>query len=618
MPKLAICKIFVGLFAAAVLSACGGGGGGGGDEPKNSVATEALVTPATPGSSTSYVVAANTIPEKPATRQEAARFLTQATFGPTDKAITRLMAIGYKAWLDEQFTLPMSTVSHQSYWQTRNGAIKAANPARGAGGAEVMHSFWNQALTGNDQLRQRVAFALSEIFVVSLMDNCGSDGNAVGIAAYLDMLGKQSFGTYRSLIEKVALNPIMGCYLSHIRNQKEDLASGRVPDENFARELLQLFSIGLYQLNQDGSLKLDANGQPIETYNESDISGLAKVFTGWSWQCPDMTEHCFMAGRRQSDMYESPDRYTGALKAYPLYHSTSEKRFLNVVIPRQSTPNPQASLTTALDTLAAHQNLAPFLSKQLIQRMVTSNPSPAYINRVSMAFRASGGDMKAMISAVLLDHEARDWAPGNAQSTTFGKIKEPILRLSNVIRAMGAQSATGSYLIGIMGDPGFSIGQFPLYSPSVFNFFRPGYVAPGSSSGAASMVAPELQLVNETTVAGYAGVMRRLMTDGIGNYGYDGTTGKSDVQLTFNSDTQFPLRASATNDLPGMVEVLNQWLLYGTMSSDLRAAIIEAVTAVDLRRGSSPTATQINDTQLARLRAAVLLIAVSPEFQIQK
>ena len=246
----------------ALLAACGGSGGGPDAAPA----------------------------DLPASRAEAARFLAQATFGPTESAIDRVMTLGYAAWIDEQVALPQTL--HRSYWDAENAAIKAADASRSAGSRQVLDSFYQQAIHGEDQLRQRVAFALSQIFVVSMQD--GNVGNAMrGVPAYLDMLGKHGFGSYRRLIEQVARSPVMGMYLSHLGNMKEDPARGRVPDENFAREVMQLFSIGLYELDPEGRARLGSDGKPIETYDANDVAALARVFTGWSYNGPDTADSRF-------------------------------------------------------------------------------------------------------------------------------------------------------------------------------------------------------------------------------------------------------------------------------------------------------------------------------------
>jgi uncharacterized protein (DUF1800 family) len=407
---------------------------------------------------------AQQLADRPTTTLEAGRFLAQATFGPTGDDIERLIKIGYGTWVDQQLALPASA-SHRLTWEATDAAIRAAAPGTQAGQNEVFESFWKQALTGPDQLRQRMAFALSEIFVISMVDSAvGNEPRAV--AAWLDMLGDKGLANYRELLEAVALHPMMGRYLSHLRNQKADLTTGRVPDQNFAREVMQLFSIGLVQLNPDGTPVL-VGGQPVETYTPDDVAGLAKVFTGWSWACPAApNNNCFSSGA--SGGISDPDRQWKPMVPYPQYHSTEAKTFLGVTIPAQATADPRASLRIALDRLATHPNTAPFFSRQLIQRLVTSNPTPAYVAAVAAVFADNGagvrGDLKAVLRAVLLHPEARVF------SNTSGKLREPVLRLSAFLRAFPHVSDTGRWRIGNTDSPASSLGQTPLRAPSVFNF----------------------------------------------------------------------------------------------------------------------------------------------------
>lgn len=547
---------------------------------------------------------------------DAARFLTQATFGPTPTDIAHVQRIGYEAWIDEQLKLPLPAISHQAYWDTRHRSIIARNPKSRAGPGEVVHSFWAHALGGPDQLRQRMAFALSEIFVISWADNC-IDNAARSAASYLDMLGRQAFDSYRHTIEAVTLHPAMGCYLSHLRNQKEDESTGRMPDENYARELMQLFSIGLYELNLDGSLRIGANGQPIETYTASDVAGLAKVMTGWSWDCPTWpSTQCFLHGEGTTDGASSAMQYVRNMKPYQQFHATSEKRFLGVEIPSQRFwPDPTSSLKLALDTIAKHQNVAPFLSKQLIQRFVTSNPSSAYVQRVAQAYLNSQGNLGQTLKAVLLDAEAR--SPMATSSLTFGKVREPILRLSAVMRALGVHSRTGSYLLPTTDDPGRALGQAPLKAPSVFNFFRPGYVPPGTETGSRHLVAPEMQLVHETSIAGYVNFMRDILFAGLGAHGYDNLASSPDVQFSFNLDENDPWLTLA--DQPGnLVARLNRVMTYDTLPSYTTSRIVSAVSSIDYRTSTPPSYQQIRDTRLTRLRSAILLVASSPTFLVQR
>ncbi|MFN7726427.1 MAG: DUF1800 family protein, partial [Rubrivivax sp.] len=297
------------LLSAALLSACGGGGG---DNASSSPAPAPAV-----------------VVEKPATRAEAARFLTQATFGPTEADITRVMAIGYAAWIDEQLALPRST-THLATFDATDTALKASGSAAGAD--QVLETFWQQAVASPDQLRQRMAYALQQIFVISLADaNVANSPRAV--AAWMDLLATEGLGNYRTVLEQVSRHPMMGLYLTHLKNQKADTKTGRVPDENYAREVMQLFSIGLVELNEDGTAKT-VNGADADTYTPADISGLAKVFTGWSWACPEWPDNnCFFNG--SANGLSDPDRAFKPMQGYPQYHSTEAKTFLNTTIAAQ-------------------------------------------------------------------------------------------------------------------------------------------------------------------------------------------------------------------------------------------------------------------------------------------
>lgn len=596
------------------LNACGGGSAGAPDASAGQQQIVAQAQSARSGVS-DLALPAPVTTIKPTSRNEAARFLVQATFGPTDSDVDHLMAVGYQGWIQEQMNMPVNAVSHLDFWDRAS-----ASTVQGVlhDGGWPTESFWREALTSPDQLRQRVAFALSEIFVVSALDACGDNINGRGVAGYMDMLGKKAFGDFRGLLESVALNPVMGCYLSHIHNLKEDTNTGREPDQNFAREVMQLFSIGLYQLNKDGSVKLDAHGAPIETYGPLDIQGMAKVFTGWSWYCVNNDDSCFFRSFSSSHGRDigSPDRWVRPMQPFARYHSNSEKRFLGVSIPAQYPADPETSVRIALDTLASHPNVAPFIGRQLIQKLVTSNPSPAYVARVSKAFDDAGGNLGAMVSAILLDPEARDMSAALA-SKTFGKPKEPILKLSALIRAYGATSATGSFLMGYTEDPSFSLAQSPMRSPTVFNFFRPGYVLPSSQSGQAGLQTPEFQLLNETSVAGYTNFISTTMYWGLGGKGYDGKAAAPDIQMAYQRDPGSATLALA--DRPtDLVEDVNRRLMCGTMSTDLKTEIINTVSQLDFRSKVNPTPDEIAGTRQHRLWTALLLTMAAPEFQIQR
>lgn len=550
----------------------------------------------------------------PASRAEAARFLTQASFGPTTAEIDRVMALGYRAWIDDQLARPAS--SNRAFWDEQDAAVKAADPTNTSasiGADGVYNAFWRHALTGEDQLRQRLAFALSQIFVISLADgNVGNQPRAV--AHYLDMLGEKGTATYRELLEAVSLHPMMGTYLTSIRNRKADTRTGRVPDENYAREVMQLFAIGLVELNDDGSVK-QANGAAKETYGPADIAGLAKVFTGWSWACGDLSNTCFNSGALGG--VSDPERWTKAMVGYPQYHATEEKSFLGTTIAAQGTADPAASLKAGLDALAGHPNVGPFIGRQLIQRLVTSNPSPAYVAAVAAAFNNNGagvrGDMKAVLKAVLLHPEAR------ATSDRSGKLREPVLRLSALLRGFGYASDSGRFRVGNTDNAGTSLGQTAMRSPSVFNFYRPGYVAPGTQAAAAGLVAPEMALAQETTAAGYVNYMR----DGIsGGFGASGTATVNGAQVT-RRDLQPNFAAEiALADKPAeLVQQVADKLMPGDgMPEALKTEIAGAVGAIVIPalNSSGSNQTQIDNAKRTRVNAAVFLTMVSPEFQVQK
>ncbi len=554
------------------IAACGGGSGGS-DTP--------VAAPVTP-------VLADAKP----TPASASRFLTQATFGPSAPQIDRLVQTGYRGWLDDQFAKPQTL--HVPEVPLFGDPISP----KFVGFYPIQSTFWRQAATADDALRQRVAFALSEIFVISINDMSVIEFPR-GVASYLDMLGANAFGNFRQLIEAVALHPMMGLYLSHLGNRKEDPASGRIPDENFAREVMQLFTIGVEALNDDGTVKKDASGRPIETYGNDDVMGLAKVFTGWSWAAPETTDARFFAAQPIPLFFSpdaAPDRDIKPMQIYPQFHSASEKRFLGLTIAAGT--DGTASLKFALDRIVSHPNVGPFIGRQLIQRLVTSNPSPGYVKRVAAAFADNGsgvrGDMRAVLRAVLLDDEAR--AAPAIGDTTAGKVREPMLRITAWMRAFNVKSNSGGWAYYFTSDPVTSIGQSPLQAPSVFNWFRPGYVPPRSEIGNAGLVAPEMQIVGETTVASYLNVVENSV-------GYFGTG------LLFDLNSDYADEVAIADDAPKLVARVNLLLASGTMSATSQALVQQAIESVPV--GS--VAWREN-----RARLAVLMSMSSPDFIIQK
>ncbi len=526
------------------------------------------------------------------TPAEASRFLAQSTFGATMPEINKVAMAGYAAWMEDQFAKPQSL--HQSYIESLMPTLAVGE---GVPQSWIFETFWRNAATADDPLRQRVVFALSEIFVISLVDGVVNDYGR-GVAAYLDMLGQHAFGNYRALLEAVSRHPMMGIYLSHLRNQKEDPSRGRVPDENYAREVMQLFTIGLYELNADGTPRL-VGGAPVETYSNADVTGLAKVFTGFSWAGPDTSNARFFGNSSARD----PNREVLPMQGYPQYHSTSEKSFLGLTIPAQSTPDPDESLRLALDRLFNHANVGPFIGKQLIQRLVTSNPSPAYVGRVAAAFADNGrgvrGDMRAVLRAVLLDPEARDSAKLN--DPQFGKLREPVVRLANWMRAFNATSASGRFLMNNTDNASSSLGQSPMRSPSVFNFFRPGYVPPNTQLAAAGLVGPEFQITSETSIAGYLNYMQSVVQNGAG-ITPSGATSR-DIQASYAAETALAADANA------LIDRVDLLLTYSTMSESTRAGIRSAVENISMTASNAA---------LNRVRLAIFLTLASPDYLIQR
>lgn len=543
---------------------------------------------------------------RPQSAQDAYRFLEQATFGPTAEELAAVQAVGYGTWIDAQLGMASPQANHvdmalaSTQWQ---GADKARQQ-------QLLHSWWTHALTEPNQLRHRLAYALSQIFVVSTQNTDLAD-NARLVASYLDMLTQRSTGTYRELIEAVALHPAMGMYLSHLGNRKEDLVGGRTPDENFARELMQLFSIGLYELNMDGSVVL-RNGQPVVTYQAADVAGMAKVFTGWSWGRPAGNSanwwECF---GRSANCNVPAQQEVMPMTAYPQEHSTSEKRFLGVVVPAQPSADPRASLKVALDRLASHPNTAPFISRQLIQRLVTSNPSPSYVRRVSQVFVSSGGQLGLVVKAILMDPEALN---GDAlvDPDTFGKVKEPVLRLTQVLRAIEHRSTRFSsdtsvpfYRAEDTSNPAYGLGQSPMHAPSVFNFFRPAYVPPLTLLSELQLVSPEMQLSTESTVVGYVNFLSRILQQGWGER--DANTGQADIQFDY---TRLMAQDTGSNvsGAQALVDEVGRRLLGAVPDPVLRAQVVATLSAM-------PRSTLTDKRQ--RAMVAILAIASSAAFIVQ-
>ena len=398
------------------------------------------------------------------------------------------------------------------------------------------------------------------------------------MATYWDLLANDAFGNFRQLIEDITLNPAMGDYLDMVHNDKPNPQRNTEPNENYAREIMQLFTIGLYKLNQDGSQQLDVNGQPISTYDQDVVEGYAHVFTGWYWYQSSAPTWNYV-----------PPNYRQPMMAFPEHHDTGAKVILNGVTLSAGMTQAQ-DLQAGLDAIFNHSNVGPFIAKRLIQHLVTSNPSPAYVSRVAAAFANNGsgvrGDMKTVIQAVLLDSEARPTTSGDS----FGHEREALIRLANVYRAFNASAASGKLVVN---NSNFNFGEAPLYAPSVFNFFSPFYSQVGPIQNA-DLVAPEFQITTDTTVITSANKMRSAV------YQQPSTGNPDAIVLDLSAQTALASNPAA------LVDSLNTLLMSGQMSSSMRNIVINAVTQI-------PPA-----NTLERAQTAVHLIVTSPEFVIEK
>lgn len=537
----------------------------------------------------------------------ASRFLSHATLGATLEDIRYVNTIGYEAWLDEQFAMPATSYEEtmvpideklQEIYLTLGG-----DPEEYYASAQHFRLAWSHiAQTAPDVLRHRIALALSEIMVISTDSDLFQRG--YGIANYYDMLSKHSFGNFKDLLMDVTLHPTMGFYLSHFNNPKSDPANNIQPDENYAREIMQLFSIGLYELNLDGTRKLDVDGNYIPTYDNDDIKELAKVFTGLGmtkWIDEDiMIPEAF----GYPFYYIDP---TEPMTMYEAFHEPGEKTLLgDFTIPAGQTG--MEDIEMAVDHLFNHPNVAPFISKLLIQRLVKSNPRLAYVYRVANVFNDNGngvrGDMEAVIRAILTDEEARgcEWIdhPSN------GRLKEPIQRYTQYVKAFRANSPSGWFW-----NQGFNfeyfVDQFPMSSPSVFNFFLPDY-QPNSDFADEEMFGPEFQIFNSATSIGYFNYMFYMTVIDYNN----------ELPINEQMAAQFPgfledytatlsipdLEALNT-DAKAVVDYLDLVMAHGNMSQETRDIIVA-------------TSEPLIAAPQFLLKMATYLTMISPDFAVMK
>lgn len=511
-------------------------------------------------------------PPPPITKVEAYQLLNQATFGATEVEALRVIDMGMEPWIDDQLSKPASLQLPHLQSLPRPQFLFQLQPDR-------VDIWFRNALHGEDQLRQRVAFALSEIMVVSQLG--ALNNTSYGLADYHDMLSENAFGNYRDLIEQVTLHPAMGVYLSMLGNERPNPALNIRPDENYARELMQLFSIGLVELNNDGSEILDAQNQPIPTYDQALIEAFAHVYTGWTYAGAPSFQQA-----RQTDSNQIIP-----MQLYPNFHDTGAKTLLNgTVLPAGQSGD--QDLSGALDNIFNHQNVGPFIAIRLIQRLVTSNPSPGYIGRVASVFNDNGagvrGDLGAVVKAILMDAEARP----DMHMEIDGKLKEPILRLTQLWRSYDAVSNSGRYPLVASY---ILFGQGPLQSPSVFNFFSPFFAPPGEIRDA-SLVAPELQIATE--------YLSTLFT----NYMFFQCFALNQTSTTLNDDDvyiDFSEEMAVAGDVDALIDMVAGKLLGGQISDTLRQEIAGMLAIIP----AEDTAVRAAET--------IYFIVTSPEFAYQ-
>ena len=564
----------------------------------------------------SFTVAASPLAISAATR-DAARLLDQASFGSTREEIARVASMGIDAYLNEQFgapqTLHVDTVRNNPLYPTQPYAV-------------MTPSIWKQYFEANDQLRQRVVSALSQILVISQQNNTLGD-QACATASYLDMLGRNAFGNFRDILKQVTLSPAMGEYLDMKRSAKADAVLKSNPSENYARELMQLFSIGTVMLNIDGSVQF-SNGKAIDSYSEASVQEVARALTGWfyagqdqtktwRWIYPDVPYPSDAATAAKActawstpmepwrAAYRSSDN-TRDITGSP--HDTGAKTLLSypgAASHKQSLPanqTPEQDLDDVIENVFNHPNVGTFISELMIQRLTTSNPSGAYVARVAGIFNDNGtgvrGDMKAVVRAILLDAEAR--MSVSNQAASFGKLREPILRFTQMHRAFGARTASGNYANIYDLSSSDSLSQSPLRAPSVFNFYHPDFSPTGPVSRA-SLVGPEFEITNSATVAGFMEFSKYAIIGGFGQYESD-----KNKWLKPNYDYYVGLAGTPA----AMVDALNLLLLSGSMSPQFRTQLVDAATKLT----DSNALTQSSE----RFRLVLWLILNSPEYSIQK
>ncbi len=550
----------------------------------------------------------------------ASRFMSQATFGASYEEIEAITQIGMNAWIDQQIAIPYSSylTTYQNIYDEVSTMIQTIHP----GNTDLldrkrdylMYTFYEKLFKDTDILRQKMAFALSQILVSSI-NNGELDGRGRAMASYYDVLYQGAFDNFRTLLENVSLHPAMGIYLSHFKNAKADPDAGTLPDENFAREIMQLFSIGLFELNIDGTYKLDGNGERISTYDIIDIQELSRIFTGlsggdWDLVLNPQNEGTPLVFHKNFNHYD----LTVPMVMYEEYHDTEPK----TLIDGTTTPANQsgmADIQQAIDALFNHENVGPFISKRLIQQLVKSNPTKQYIKRVATIFNDNGqgirGDLSAVLRAILLDPEAREceWID-NEKS---GKLKQPLEKWTSLFSAFDISSPSGKLWFRDFQLIYDKVEQSFLAAPSVFNFFSPfyaedNYVSPNE------MVSPEFEILHSVSAIHYLNTMENA----IKNKPFPNRTAvHPDFPRLNNNNDDDPILDFSdeiaiyeTAGLNPLIERLDIIVCQGQLSSEIKSIIEETLNQY--------IANQNNYTSEDVVHDALYFITASADFNILK
>ena len=521
------------------------------------------------------------------TQADVSRFLARATFGGSKTDIAGLEGMDAADWLKSELAKPATLLTPTYVERVNNGQQFAFQ--------STSREMYDQIISANDQLRQRMVFALSQIIVVDDAEETDE------VVYYLDIFARNAFGNFKDILREVTYSPRMGRYLTYMGNRKADMSIGREPDENYAREIMQLFSIGLVELNMDGTPRLQ-NGQTIETYSNDDIVGLSRVFTGLHQKGPQF-------GLADSDAGLSP------MQMFEEEHEQREKTFLGHTIPAGTSGT--ASIDEALNVIFNHPNVAPFIARGLIQRFTASSPSAAYVERVALAFETGSfvapngqtfgtgqrGDMEATIAAILLDRTLYVVDP-DAVDPALGKIREPILRFAHWARAFDVSNldAFNEEQLFDTSDPANFLGQHYLRSPTVFNFYRTTYVAPGTVTGELGLTAPEFQIVNGSTTVGYT----NFMADFVQN---------ATIQVDESRDTYRPdysVELALADDPVALVNHLDVLLTGARMLDESRDAVASALNDLPMRNNNQ------SEDRLRRVELAIMMVLISPSYTVQR